>query len=284
MTTDNYGHYELSDSAKLWTIQNRYAPEFMFCVYVPNNDSKYKTAVHTQYAGYFTAPGSDFMQSGGWVGCTFNWYQLFDDTDYRITSGVRHRWRNYTQEAKNEGFYYPDTEKYRKMAADHTGIFADNVNYYYSKDYQCLAFTTKYDNVTDKTIENADSPWPFLRLADVMLIYAESANETGDQITAMNQLNLVRKRSGAAQMTTPTGRLDMRSKILEERAKELACEADRRWDLIRWGIYLDAMAAVGSDDGGILKQRSSRNLLYPLPAQEMNTNKALKGKQNPGWQ
>ena len=74
-----------------------------------------------------------------------------------------------------------------------------------------------------------------------------------------------------------------RSAIIEERAKELACEADRRWDLIRWGIYLDAMNAIGgNDDGGVNKNRSSRNLLFPIPQQEINTNTNINSN-NPGW-
>jgi hypothetical protein len=75
-----------------------------------------------------------------------------------------------------------------------------------------------------------------------------------------------------------------RSAIIEERAKELACEADRRWDLIRWGIYLDAMNAIGgTDDGGVVKNRTERNLLFPIPQQEINTNPAINAN-NPGWQ
>ena len=74
-----------------------------------------------------------------------------------------------------------------------------------------------------------------------------------------------------------------RSAIIEERAKEFACEADRRWDLLRWGIYLDAMNALGgSDDSGINKMRTSRNLLFPIPNAELNTNKSIT-ENNPGW-
>ena len=74
-----------------------------------------------------------------------------------------------------------------------------------------------------------------------------------------------------------------RSAIIEERAKEFACEADRRWDLIRWGIYLQAMNAIGgSDDAGVLKTRQERNLLFPIPVAEINTNKAIDSN-NPGW-
>ena len=63
----------------------------------------------------------------------------------------------------------------------------------------------------------------------------------------------------------------------------MACEGDRRWDLIRWGIYLDAMNAIGGfDDSGINKNRTERNLLYPIPADEISANDAIK-ENNPGW-
>ncbi|MBR2265268.1 MAG: RagB/SusD family nutrient uptake outer membrane protein, partial [Paludibacteraceae bacterium] len=118
---------------------------------------------------------------------------------------------------------------------------------------------------------------------------AEALNELGKPGDAIVQLNKVRARSnaerasmgGSKALSTQTLR---RSAILEERAKELACEADRRWDLIRWGIYLDAMNALdGTDDGGVNKNRTARNLLFPIPQQEINTNAAI-NENNPGWQ
>ena len=290
-----YGTYELLPYDKLWAKESATASEFMFSVGSVSGDAVYKNAVHSQYEGYKTSQGSDFIQSGGWVGCSRHWYDLFDHDDYRITKGVKHRWRAYTQEATNTGFFYPNTEEYTIMAtgydlsgtwvADPSGIYADGVSYYYSMDSQCLAFTTKYMDVTNDAIENADANWPFLRFADVMLIYAEAQNELGNASDAVTYLNKVRERSNAAGATidglsTIEAR---RSAILEERAKEFACEADRRWDLIRWGIYLDAMNAIGgTDDSGVLKSRVSRNLLFPIPAQELNTNKAITSN-NPGW-
>ena len=291
----DYGTYELLTYDKLWTKECATASEFMFTVGSVSGDATYKNAVHSQYEGYKTGQGSDFIQSGGWVGCTRHWYDLFDHDDLRIVQGVKHRWRAYTQEATNTGFYYPYTDEYSIMAtgfdlsgtwvADPSGIYADGVSYYYSMDSQCLAFTTKYMDVTNDAIENADANWPFLRFADVLLIYAEAQNELGNGSDAIIYLNKVRERSSAVEATVDgLATIEARrSAILEERAKELACEADRRWDLIRWGIYLDAMNAIGgTDDSGVLKSRTSRNLLYPIPAQELNTNKAITGN-NPGW-
>ena len=293
-----FGSYTLSDYNLLWTKANATASEFLFSIGTVSGDATYKTSVHTQYEGYKTAPGSDYIQSGGWTGCTRHWYDLFDHDDYRITRGVKHRWRVYTQEASNSGFYYPYDEEYTIMATgkdmegnwvkNPEGIFADGVNYYYSADAQCLAFTTKYEDVTNDAIDNADANWPFLRLADVILIYAEALNELDKPSDALVQLNKVRTRANAGRASMGGKRAlatkeARRSAIIEERAKELACEADRRWDLIRWGIYLDAMNAIGgNDDGGVNKNRSSRNLLFPIPQQEINTNTNINSN-NPGW-
>ncbi len=294
-----YGNYQLLEYDQLWTKANATASEFLFSIGTVSGDATYKTSVHTQYEGYMTGTGSDYIQSGGWTGCTRHWYDLFDHDDYRIVKGVRHRWRVYTQAASNSGFYYPYDDEYTIMATgrnlngdwvkDPVAPFNDGVNYYYSADAQCLAFTTKYEDVTNDAIDNADANWPFLRLADVILIYAEALNELGKPGDAIVQLNKVRARSnaehasmgGSKALSTQVLR---RSAILEERAKELACEADRRWDLIRWGIYLDAMNALeGTDDGGVNKSRTARNLLFPIPQQEINTNTAINDN-NPGWQ
>ena len=43
------------------------------------------------------------------------------------------------------------------------------------------------------------------------------------------------------------------------------------------------MNAVGMDDCDVSKARTSRNLLFPLPVQELNTNSAITAN-NPGWQ
>ena len=293
-----YGSYDLLAYDQLWKKANCNASEFMFSLCTVSGDATYKVSVHSQYEGYMTEQGSDFIQEGGWVGCTRHWYDLFDHDDYRITKGVKHRWRAKTQRESNSGFYYPQSNEYSILATGYdllgnyvaapTGIYSDGVSYYYSQDAQCLAFTTKYMDVTNNAINNADANFPFLRYADVLLIYAEAQNELNQSGEAIDYLNKVRARSNATLASqTGAGALDsqtkLRSAIIEERAKELACEADRRWDIIRWGIYLDAMNAIGgSDDAGVLKTRQQRNLLFPIPQPELNTNKAIT-ENNPGW-
>ena len=289
LLSGTYGDYALLDYDRLWKRASANESEFLFSVGTVSGDATYKITVHSWYEGYTMPENTDFIQSGQWVGCTRHWYDLFDHDDYRITKGVKHRWRHAYQREKNSGFYYPNTPEYQQMAeVDHSGIYADGVNYRYSMSDQCLAFTTKYADVTNPSTDYADANWPFLRLADVILIYAEALNELGKPGDAIAQLNKIRARSNAERASMGgTNALSTqalrRSAIIEERAKELACEADRRWDLIRWGIYLNAMNAVGMDDCDVSKARTSRNLLFPLPVQELNTNSAITAN-NPGWQ
>lgn len=117
----------------------------------------------------------------------------------------------------------------------------------------------------------------------MLLIYAEAEAELDHSDIAIKYLNKVRRRSNAVESNDPGDLVKLRSMILEERAKEFACEGDRRWDLLRWGIYLQAMNAIGGrDDANNNKNRTSRNLLYPIPQDEINSNDSITSN-NPGW-
>lgn len=289
-----FGPYELSKYENLWSRNHRGDSEMMWGVRsaVSSASDNYRTNVHTTYSGYKASAGSEFLTSGGWVGCTNAWYQLFDDQDLRIVKGVRHTWRYYYQEKYNGCFYYPQSWCEKITGNDVYGNYVrepdaeyknTGMTYQYNQSNECLAFTTKYDDCENNALEYPDSYWPFLRYADVLLIYAEAETELGHLEEAMKYLNMVRKRSNATLMSAVSTQTGMRSSILEERAKEFACEGDRRWDLIRWGIYLQAMNAIGGrDEANINKARSERNLLYPIPADEINVNDSISSN-NPGW-
>jgi len=292
-----YGIYSLLSYDELWKKSNRNASEFMWGVQSLSGDSKYCTHVHTYFSGYKETASSEFIVSGGWIGNTNNWYQLFDEQDYRITKGVRHTWRYYYQESYNGCFYYPQSWTVKVTGHDIYGNYgleqdpeyaATGYAYQYNTSYECLAFTKKYEDVENDATDYADSNWPFLRYADVLLIYAEAVNELNDadaQKVAAQVVNQVRERSNATLLDTNTvpNQTRMRSLIFEERAKELACEGDRRWDLVRWGVYLQAMNAIGGrDDSDINKERTERNLLFPIPTTEVNANPYIK-ENNFGW-
>ena len=93
----------------------------------------------------------------------------------------------------------------------------------------------------------------------------------------------MRNRSNAGIAPPGMGKDDFRSYVLEERGREFALEGGiRRADLIRWGIYKDVMNKITSQQNNISKLRATRNLLFPIPQDEMNSNKAIT-ENNPGW-
>ncbi|MNL37187.1 SusD family protein [compost metagenome] len=125
-------------------------------------------------------------------------------------------------------------------------------------------------------------------------MYAEAENEVNGATTlAYNALNTVRFRcyptTGTPAAPVPAAYApanmtaeQFRSFVLAERAREFNLEGIRRFDLIRWGIYLQVMNKISTGQNNISKVRAKRNLLLPLPLNELNSNKAIPSN-NPDW-
>lgn len=124
-----------------------------------------------------------------------------------------------------------------------------------------------------------------LRYADVVLMYAEAANEVGgtaNTTAALTALNSVRARarngnSAILPNVTTTDQTALRTAIQQERRIELAMEYDRFFDIVRWGISQDAMVA-----GGKTAFSASRDNLLPIPQTQIDLSKNVL-KQNPGY-
>ncbi|GHT14274.1 membrane protein [Bacteroidia bacterium] len=300
-----YGSYDLLPYDQLWTSAMRHKTEHIFMIQPVTGDDMYGAGIARYYTG--TTDGSEMIIEGLFHGCSNAWYRLFDQAnpqDLRVELGVMHRWinRDYHQ-SWNGGAFYPDDEQWtgpsrgiwaskalgyyideltnEQIAVARDKIFDDGRQYQNNKSSDCSAFLTKYYNAADRSQPKSDVPYPILRFADVLLIYAEAANETGEFANAINALNRVRERSRARLYTGAQEVETLRSAILEERAKELALESDRRWDLIRYGIYKEVMNAIETDENGIKKHREDKHLLYPIPVDALSANKNL--TQNEGW-
>ncbi|MFT3843853.1 MAG: RagB/SusD family nutrient uptake outer membrane protein [Lacibacter sp.] len=125
-----------------------------------------------------------------------------------------------------------------------------------------------------------------LRYADVVLMYAEAANEVGGDANitaARTALNTVRARArqGAVAGTLPdittTDQATLRTAIRQERRVELAMEHDRFFDIVRWGIAQDVLQAAGKTNFA-----NSRDVLLPIPQTQIDLS-AGKLTQNPGY-
>ena len=138
-----------------------------------------------------------------------------------------------------------------------------------------------------------------IRYADVLLMYAEICAETGDDAAAIDALNQVRT---ARNMPTypgytyttqiPDAGSDLKNAIRHERRVELAMEAHRWFDLVRWyggeGKGLDTYMNVtyknqesAAAQSHMAEFKAGKHELFPIPAEEIELNPVM--TQNNGY-
>ncbi len=141
--------------------------------------------------------------------------------------------------------------------------------------------------------------YPILRYSDVLLMYAEAINEISgaNAAEAYDYVKEVRDRAGIK--TRDAGdyasQNDMRQLVRNERGRELCFEALRKYDLIRWGIFVQEMKrySIWKNDERWSKNAMStraavlgtnvqeKHIYQPVPSIELGVNKLL--RQNPMW-
>ena len=92
---------------------------------------------------------------------------------------------------------------------------------------------------TNATSIGAPAQWPYLRLAEIYLSYAEALNEAGRMEDAFTWVDQVRARVGLKGLKDAyTGKVwtkeNLREEILDERSREFGLEGVRLFDMKRW--------------------------------------------------
>jgi starch-binding outer membrane protein, SusD/RagB family len=124
-----------------------------------------------------------------------------------------------------------------------------------------------------------------LRYGDIVLLKAEALNETNDLSGAVTEVNRIRKRAGLLDLTTEqkSSKEVLKATILNERRLELAQEACRWDDLVRYGVVISTMNNLVEIDLSTNKavdyNMTEAKILLPIPQQELDRNSAL--VQNP---
>ena len=144
--------------------------------------------------------------------------------------------------------------------------------------------------------------FPLLRYSDVLLMLAEAENEANQGPTALAYecINLVRARALQPELTAGLDYAAFQQEVRDERARELTFEALRKYDLIRWGIYVDRIkndlgtaitdtrwkngTKETAKDGGVsafVTRTSEKHQFLPIPEKELAVNLLL--EQNKYW-
>lgn len=156
--------------------------------------------------------------------------------------------------------------------------------------YNMRKFLNAHHDFLDESVVD-QTPWFFIRLAEVYLNYAECQIELGNDSEALIYINKVRNR---ALLTDAPGK-DIRAEYEYERTVELMFEGQRFFDLRRWkkmesaysqanwptGIKIYKLAdgkKIYFHNTEAVQQRAfdaSKNYWWPIPRYELNKSKFL---------
>lgn len=165
--------------------------------------------------------------------------------------------------------------------------------------YIIRKFMLDCNNVTS---QGSITHWPYLRMAEIYLSYAEAINEFngGPTPEAYRCVNIVRNRVGIGDLPAGLSQEEFREALILERALEFCMEEVRWFDLIRWKREADFRKPLygvnvrGTSNAGpftyekhLLPKRywvdnwSPKWYLSAFPVNEVNKGYGL--VQNPGW-
>lgn len=249
--------YKLSPNFRFnFMADNNTSPEMIFTINYDGIQTPTwggtTTIIHAQVGG--TMNPAEFGIGGGWSGfrTTKQFVALFDE-DKNDKRRLLH----------SDG---------QKLEIDEVGTFDNG-----------YAFT-KWSNKTStggtgKDANNfPDTDFPVYRLADAYLIYAEAVTRggSGDNALALKLVNDLRTRAGAKSVASLS--LDF---LLAERGRELAWEAHRRTDLIRFGKFTKGYNWAWKGNVKEGRDIEDYRVLFPISAADIVANPNL--KQNTGY-
>lgn len=152
--------------------------------------------------------------------------------------------------------------------------------------YLCYKFTNLgWDGKPVNPTADPYTDFPLFRLADLYLVYAECAarNAAGaDRTIAVGYVNQLRERANGDKSQNINASNLTLDFILDERARELYWEGQRRSDLIRFGKFTKKYAwdYKGGTPAGVASVDDKFNV-YPISDRDLTSNTNL--VQNPGY-
>lgn len=274
------GQYSLVDYADLWDYRTPNTSEsifeFQFNNVNPNNNK-------VQYQIGSRAVQGDFGDA-----CYFAGYDKVLPTKYAYSDvadgGIWEEGDLRKEESIRYDFTYNGVEPtlssvlWEDLGAEHDELMP------HIKKYE----DPRTSNDGIKNMWNGGKNIPVLRLADVILSYAECLNELGETTEAVNQVNIVRTRAWGGSLPADKAWVAMsqdefRDKIMDERMRELFAEDWRKIDLIRTGKMVELVKARNkwANQSGMIKEFHTK---FPIPNTEIKLNPDINDTdQNEGY-
>ncbi|MBC7381548.1 MAG: RagB/SusD family nutrient uptake outer membrane protein [Bacteroidia bacterium] len=217
-----------------------------------------------------------------------------------FTDGQAHRWLVWEMLKENQVNGQRDSRIEASFLYDSTDVKGPEFTMVYGRSWNSLNYSNdKNDPIgvaTNNTVYlrkflddatmngevfHSGNNYRYLRYADILLLYAEAMNATGQTAQAYPFVDKVRLRAGLSALSITMPGLNQQAFLLQlkhERITELSCEGHRWEDLARWG---DLKPTLGSNDAGFNNFIVGKNEFLPIPLFELDINPNL--KQNPNY-
>lgn len=114
--------------------------------------------------------------------------------------------------------------------------------------------------------------YTIFRYADALLMLAECYNELGEPAKAIECLDQVKQRAGIGSYGAFRTKEKLQDEIMNERGRELCGEFQRKFDLVRWGVWFQRTYEF-TDYANLKNNIRPCNEYYPIP----DTQVALSG-------
>ena len=219
--------------------------------------------------GYYAINGMVIADSLGGRG--IGRIRLSQWVDYRLYAATDMRNSKYNLKRK---FYYNDATKSTLFGKRVIVTGSDTA-------YRITPYSTKWNqyNPLDAFGLPTVKDLPMMRLGETYLLLAEAQFKQGNTAGAATSINVLRTRAQAPQVTAANIDLDF---ILDERARELIGEEQRRLTLVRTGTLVSRTMRLNGNPIYVTNL-TTNNQLLPIPQSEIDRNVSGTLTQNPGY-
>ena len=279
------GYYDRGGTEVLISIRKGYLPSIHDTYYA----QRYYTSPTLNYVDMFPwADGTEFPEDFDWANPPKQPFFIAEGKDKMIPTRDPRLYENVA--CPGETYFNGTTAP----------VYTNHQDYKAGQGFLIMKF-----NLQEASDRNGRPvQWPYLRLPEIMLSYAEILNELhGPTSQAQALVNEVRARVGLSAIPDDLDKKQFLEAVLKERALELGFEEVRWFDLVRWGRKEDFikqlynLRSVGNDKNHPTSftfekvkldvtrywadNWDTKWYLAPIPQKEINKKYGM--TQNPGW-
>lgn len=201
---------------------------------------------------------------GGWFASNGPSQNLVDDYDIKSTGLPAFKWVNGEKVLNEESGYDPQNPYADRDPRMDATVIRDGAVYrgvthemWIAEDQQTWGYDSykqsgdnpRTNYVLRKFMPEADQaigweikcviPWPYFRLAEIYLNYAEAMFELGNEDACREYMNKVRNRVDMPGIPSTVTGENLRQRLYNERRVEFAFESHRIFDVRRWKIAME---------------------------------------------